>query len=238
MKFKKAFRGYNRQEVDAFILKTKQEYEDLLAKQKERIFQLDEENSQLKEQVKQYKIDEQAISKSLVESQKLASELKGDAEQFAQLTLNRAKIFYATWQSYAKTMLNSLTPDEVKQFNTLSKKLENVIKVYEGDEKASSAVQQTAATLTAKQKKTPEVAVEAKPSELTMMSTSADVKAKAQPQVTVNTPMTDEEKLVDSLVNPIDKVVAASDKQQAAIDLKELLKPKETLKELCDDLLD
>lgn len=239
MKFSKQFRGYNRKQVDGYIAKISQDYENTLAEQKERIFQLDEENSSLKEQVKQYKIDEQAISKSLVESQKLANELKDDAEQFAQLTLNRAKIFYATWQSYAKTMLNSLTPEEVKQFNALSKKLETVIKVYEGDEMASIDVQSAVATYS-QGEKVEGLNIEdgSKPSEQTLKATSKQAKIDTKKQVSVNTPLSEEERLVDSLVNPIDKVMSASDKQQAVIDLKELLKPTESLQELCDDLLD
>lgn len=133
-KFETTFRGYNKDQVDKYILELESKYDNTLRDQKDRIFNLVDDISTLNDQLKQYKLDEQAISKSLVESQRLASELKYDADRYNQLTLRKAKIFYATWQTYAKTLLATLTDSEVRQFNALSDKIGNLINCSEGTE--------------------------------------------------------------------------------------------------------
>ncbi len=137
-KFETTFRGYNKDQVDKYILELEQKYANTLRDQKDRIFSLVDEISTLNDQLKQYKLDEQAISKSLVESQRLASELKYDADRYNQLTLRKAKIFYATWQTYAKTLLATLSDSEVKQFNGLSDKIATLINSSEGIESSNS----------------------------------------------------------------------------------------------------
>jgi len=132
MKFNTTFRGYDKAEVDEYIAEMQRKNDEVLGEQKERIFALVDENEALKEQIKQYKMDEQAIAKSLVESQKLAEELKSDAENFSRIALERAKIFYATWQSYAKTMLGALDDQEMKQFNALAEKIRKLTETFEG----------------------------------------------------------------------------------------------------------
>lgn len=126
-KFDISHRGYNKDQVDKYIIELEHKYSSTLREQKDRIFTLVDEVSRINDELKQYKMDEQAISKSLVESQKLASELRFDADRYSQLTLSRAKVFHATWQTYAKTLLATLTDSEVKQFNALSDKIAMVI---------------------------------------------------------------------------------------------------------------
>lgn len=153
MTFKKVFRGYDPEQVDKYIAETALKEQQLRAAQKERIDELSDENYALRQQVKQYQTDEQAISKSLIASQQLAQELKFDAERFSDLALSRAKIFYATWRAYAKTLVASLSDEEVRQFNVLQNKLENIINSYEGkdvarevDERAPAHIAEAAAT--------------------------------------------------------------------------------------------
>lgn len=147
-KFDTVFRGYDKQAVDSYINDITTRYDNALASQKDRIFSLVDENGQLKEKLQQYIVDEQAISKSLVESQKLASELKYDAEKYSRLVLTRAKVFYATWQSYAKTLLATLTDAEVKQFNALADKVRQLIDTYEGDGTTTTMLDNVVATST------------------------------------------------------------------------------------------
>ncbi len=136
MNFKKVFRGYDPNEVDKYIADTAAKEQKVRASQKERIDELSDENYSLRQQVKQYKTDEQAISKSLIASQHLAQELKFDAERYSDLVLSRAKIFYATWRAYSKTLIAALSEDEVREFNILQKKIEDVINAYEGKDVA------------------------------------------------------------------------------------------------------
>lgn len=132
MKFKKVFSGYSPKQVDKYITELTQKHEQIRLAQKQYLEELTEENYQLRHKIKQCEQDEQAISKSLIESQKLADELKNDAVHFSEVVLSRAKVFYATWQAYAQTLTATLDEEELAQFNKLMKKIENIINAYEG----------------------------------------------------------------------------------------------------------
>lgn len=132
MKFKRVFRGYDVKQVDAYILHVQEDEKQHSQALKERIDELTEENYVLLKQVEQYQTDEKAISKSLIDSQKLADELTQDAEKYSDLVLTRAKIFYAAWSAYSQTLIATLSDDEVKSFNKIQGKIENTINAYEG----------------------------------------------------------------------------------------------------------
>lgn len=132
MKFKRVFRGYDVKQVDAYIVHVQEDEKQHSQALKERIDELTEENYVLLKQVEQYQTDEKAISKSLIDSQKLADELTQDAEKYSDLVLTRAKIFYAAWSAYSQTLIATLSDDEVKSFNKIQGKIENIINAYEG----------------------------------------------------------------------------------------------------------
>ena len=135
MKFDKKLRGYDPAQVDRYLQELDKNAEremDIRIAQKERIDQLTEENRVLTEQLNKYKENEQAISQALVASQHLAQKLKFDAEKYSAVVLRRAKIFYATWRAYSQTIISSLLPEEVEEFNKLQRKIEQVINAYEG----------------------------------------------------------------------------------------------------------
>ena len=132
MKFKRVFRGYDVKQVDAYIVHVQEDEKQHSQALKERIDELTEENYVLLKQVEQYQTDEKAISKSLIDSQKLANELTQDAEKYSDLVLTRAKIFYAAWSAYSQTLIATLSDDEVKSFNKIQGKIENIINAYEG----------------------------------------------------------------------------------------------------------
>lgn len=195
MKFNKVFRGYDPKQVDNYVAEQEKKHKEVGSSQKRRIDELADENAELRAVIAKYREDESAISKALIASNKLASELKGDAEKFSELTLSRAKIFYATWYAYSQTFVSALSGEEVRQFNLLKLKVERIINAYEGQN-----VQQFAAEVAQK------IAAEAD-----------DVAATA----------TGTER-----VNPIEKVVAVAHE----IELEELLKPTQSLADLCRDL--
>lgn len=136
MKFKMKLRGYDPAEVDKYIAKLQANDRETGVSQKERIDSLLDENYALRQELERYKSDEQAISKSLIISQHLAESMKFDAEKYSELVLSRAKIFYATWHAYAQTLISSLSPQEVAEFNKLQTKIEAVINAYEGKDVA------------------------------------------------------------------------------------------------------
>lgn len=90
MNFKKVFRGYSPKQVDKHIAELTQKHEQIRLAQKQYLEELTEENYQLRHKVKQYELDEQAVAKTLIESQKLADELKNDAVHFSEVVLSRA----------------------------------------------------------------------------------------------------------------------------------------------------
>ena len=136
MTFRKRHRGYDPAEVDKYIEETAAKERQIRTAQKERIDELSDENYNLRQQLKKYQDNEAAISESLIASQNLAREMKFDAEKYSELVLTRAKIFYATWRAYAQTLISSLSPEEVVEFNKLQRKLEHIINAYEGKDVA------------------------------------------------------------------------------------------------------
>ena len=257
MNFKKVFRGYDPDEVDKYIADTAQKEQQIRTAQKERIDELSDENYTLRQQVKQYQTDEQAISKSLIASQHLAQELKFDAERYSDLVLSRAKIFYATWRAYAKTLIASLSEEEVRQFNVLKKKIEDVINAYEGKDVDKEMDERTAAhdnfvaSTTAEQNADPTAASPQTPTTAPVSQPSeqpAVTPARSAPVAEPQEPLTEEEKwrqaraVVDVTPsettmkiyeNPISKVEQASGQ---VIDLRELTKTDMSLEDLCAEL--
>ena len=226
MKFKKVLSGYSPKQVDEYLRDLTQKHEQVRLAQKQHLDELTEENYQLRQKVKQFEQDEQAISKSLIESQKLASELKNDAVRFSELVLSRAKVFYATWQAYAKTLVATLDDQELLQFGRLMAKIERLINAYEGKN-----VHSDVKTIVDKARQTDVVE--------TPTDQPQDDADEAQTEVAAtDTPPVETPDLAPSATtmgvyaNPIDKVEQAGQ----VIDLRELTKVDDSLEQLCVDL--
>ena len=226
MKFKKVLSGYSPKQVDEYLRDLTQKHEQVRLAQKQHLDELTEENYQLRQKVKQFEQDEQAMSKSLIESQKLASELKNDAVRFSELVLSRAKVFYATWQAYAKTLVATLDDQELLQFGRLMAKIERLINAYEGKN-----VHSDVKTIVDKARQTDVVE--------TPTDQPQDDADEAQTEVAAtDTPPVETPDLAPSATtmgvyaNPIDKVEQAGQ----VIDLRELTKVDDSLEQLCVDL--
>ena len=146
MKFKRVFRGYDPAEVDRQLTENANKEQQIRTAQKERIDELLEENRNLRTLVAKYQSDEQAISRSLIASQNLAQEVKLDADKYSELVLNRAKIFCASWRAYSRTLVASLTDVEIREFNFLQRKIENMIHAYEGSDAREVAATEAVGT--------------------------------------------------------------------------------------------
>ena len=240
MKFKKVLGGYSPKQVDAHIRELTQKHEQVRLAQKQYLEELTEENFQLRHKVKQYQQDEQAIAKSLVESQKLAEELKNDAVHFSELVLSRAKVFYATWQAYAQTLIATLDEQELIQFNNLMAKIENIINAYEGKN-----VQTDLQTIVDKAHQTDDTTTEvAKPTQPTVDESQAEIATTQSVLMDDATQAPTADATVESpdlapsattmgvFANPIEKVEQASQ----VIDLRELTKVDDSLEQICIDL--
>ncbi len=217
MKFKRVFRGYDIDEVERYISETADNEKKIRLAQRERIDELSDENYALRQELNRYKADEQAISESLVASRNFAQEVQLNAEEYADKVLVQAKKFYATWQAYSQTLVSTLTPEELKSFNDLQKRLEKVINGYrkeretESDDNVASVPNSGAAATVSK-----EQSAESLEPERESGGNTAEDGSKQR-----------------SMHNPIAKVENAA---EAVIDLRELTRTEQTLEELCADL--
>ena len=226
MKFKKVLSGYSPKQVDEYLRDLTQKHEQVRLAQKQHLDELTEENYQLRQKVKQFEQDEQAISKSLIESQKLASELKNDAVRFSELVLSRAKVFYATWQAYAKTLVATLDDQELLQFGRLMAKIERLINAYEGKN-----VHSDVKTIVDKARQTDVVETPTDQPQEDADDVQTEVAATDTPPV--ETPdLAPSATTMGVYANPIDKVEQAGQ----VIDLRELTKVDDSLEQLCVDL--
>lgn len=226
MTFKKKLRGYDPAEVDKYIEETAAQERQIRTAQKERIDELSDENYTLRQQLRQYQTDEQAISKSLIASQNLAQEMKFDAEKYSDLVLTRAKIFYATWRAYAQTLISSLSAEEVAEFNKLQHKIENVINAYEGKDVEREIEESKSAAATA-------LAVERQANFANAGVAEQTNSADEQKQQVRAVDVTPSEATMGTSSNPITKIEKAADQ---VIDLKELTRTDLSLEELCAQL--
>lgn len=218
MNFKKVFRGYSPKQVDKHIAELTQKHEQIRLAQKQYLEELTEENYQLRHKVKQYELDEQAVAKTLIESQKLADELKNDAVHFSEVVLSRAKVFYATWQAYAQTLTATLDDDELAQFNLLMKKIENIINAYEG-KNVQTDVQSIVDQAQQTDDTTDQVAV-------TQVDQVTDEPVEESPDICPS------DATMGVYANPIGKIEQASH----VIDLRELTVVEDSLEQICIDL--
>lgn len=209
MKFSKVLRGYSPQEVDCYLEALKTKYNEVFSAQRQRIDELSDENSELRQSVSDYKQKEQSIVDSLVESQQLADSVRAEAEKFAEVTVLRAKEFYAAWQSYSHTLVKGLSDEEVAQFNDVLAKMEKLIDDFDGESVRDFSAKAVASV--AEQEGGAAAENTAKPSA-------------AQRQTS------------GKMQNPIKKVEESAGERQHVIELEELIFPTESLDELCRSL--
>lgn len=229
MKFKKVFSGYSPKQVDKYIAELTQKHEQIRLAQKQYLEELTEENYQLRHKVKQCEQDEQAISKSLIESQKLADELKNDAVHFSEVVLSRAKVFYATWQAYAQTLTATLDNDELAQFNKLMKKIENIINAYEGKNVQTDV--QTIVDQAQQADDVPQTDDQIMQVDDQVAASQTDEQPTEQP-VAESPDLCPTDATMGVYANPIGKVEQASQ----VIDLRELTVVEDSLEQICIDL--
>ena len=85
-------------EFDKQINLIKQEYEQKLQEQKERILQLREENNSLNLKLNSYSIKDESISRALVLAVEKAKELENSSKNLYELEIQRIRILYNRWE--------------------------------------------------------------------------------------------------------------------------------------------
>lgn len=228
MAFSKKMRGYDPAEVDKYIAELSEREGATRRAQKERIDELSEENYNLRERIAELTRRENDIAEALITAQAVARDMEQHAQDCVNKALFEAKKFYATWQAYSKTIIATFTDDEVAAFTSLERKIGDVIASYERKLSGEDVEQDVTATVPKKPRKTsarsstPEEFVRKMEQATEELNVRAEKKSKEQPAA---------DESLDP--NPITRV------QQAAgqtIDLRELLRPEQSLEDLCADL--
>lgn len=105
-------KSYSPAEVENYIKKTIQSYENKLSEQKERIFELLEENEKLLAELEKYRDKDSQISKALVHAIAKAKEIEDGAKLKYNIEIEKLKNFHSKWVSYYATVKNKLPKTE------------------------------------------------------------------------------------------------------------------------------
>ena len=258
MEFKKVFRGYDPKQVDRYIAETAERESSTLVAQRDRIDELSEENYNLRERITELTRRQNDVAEVMLTAQRVANDIEQNAKDYADRALVEAKKFYATWQAYSKTIVASFSEDELKAFADLENKIGNVITEYERKLKGDEPLKRKS-----KPKLSPDEFVkqmELAAEELNARSKQAEqdaqaTESEAQPAQDVpadadaSEPSAESDSSADAAekaeqatatvsrgkksANPVTRIEQASGQ---SVELMDLLRPKESLEDICADL--
>ena len=127
-KFRIVRKGYDTQEVDRYLEKSVKNYEAAMAEQKDRIFQLVEENKILNEKKREYEDSKDAIGKAIIEANVKAEQIVAEAQTRAEDQLEHLKLFSLKLDNYFGE------DSEEEDYKKLRELVENVILKGRADE--------------------------------------------------------------------------------------------------------
>ena len=117
---------YSQRENEEIVEKLKEEYEEQLQKQKDRIFELVEDNERLKKSVDVYAKKDKLVSKAIESAIEKAAEIEESARLKYKLEAERLRDFQDKWQEYYKEVIKRYPVDE---------RIENIEKFVKGVDK-------------------------------------------------------------------------------------------------------
>lgn len=104
-------KGYDVDQVDTYINKLTQKYEEKLAEQKDRVFGLKNELAVMEGRLDTYRDKDKQISQALVYAVEKAEQIEGNASKLYDLEIKRLRLLYAQWQELLdKIHAESLSP--------------------------------------------------------------------------------------------------------------------------------
>ncbi len=112
MKFDLERKGYNKAQVDGHLKQVTLQYENSLAEQKDRIFELKGSISMAEKLLDEYKKKESEINSALLAAVNKAKEMEDAAEKKYDLEIQRLKLFNAKWQSYFNEIIKRYPVDD------------------------------------------------------------------------------------------------------------------------------
>ena len=113
-KFKARFRGYDREEVNAYLHKTTEYNESRIKELEECIRRLKEENDYLYSKNNEYRRNEERVSGAIVKAMEVKGDLERDVKRKIALEEDRLRIFKTKWLAYVKG-INRSNADRVAE---------------------------------------------------------------------------------------------------------------------------
>lgn len=112
MNFKIEKKGYSAAEVDAYIANLKNEYEEALSKQKERIFELKQSLQNAESAVKAYKEKSGLVTKAIYNAVAKAEEIERLSQIKYDQEIKQLKAFHDKWIGYYNRIMDNYPLDE------------------------------------------------------------------------------------------------------------------------------
>lgn len=128
-KFRLTFRGYDVDEVDAYIEKT-EKLEESLNEQKARIFELLDQNEKLRKEAEELRRKQDNISSALLEATKKADQIVSEAKGLADAEIERVRLFRSKWEYFAEKMLSELAPRQKLLYEKLSRRIDETLNKF------------------------------------------------------------------------------------------------------------
>lgn len=124
-KFRTKLRGYDKKEVDEYLLAITSSYEERLKEQADRIDELKAECAVLKGENDAFCEREKSVSKALLAASEKAEEIEAAAKVRYSLEIQRLNSFRDKWTDYlAKISADKAISADVKRFTTFLEDLE------------------------------------------------------------------------------------------------------------------
>ena len=98
-RFKREKDGYAPREVDDFLERMRNEYNEKIRKQNEQMFKMNQEMNDLRYSIEVYKEKERKISKALVKAVQKADEITASARNVYDLEIKRVQLLYKKWEN-------------------------------------------------------------------------------------------------------------------------------------------
>lgn len=122
-------KGYDPEQVDAFIDKLSVKYEEKLTEQRDRVFALKNELSTMQERLENYKDKDKQISQALIFAVEKAEQIENNASKLYDLEIKRIRLLYKQWENVIMKVnmcdIPNVLKNEVAEFNkTITEVLE------------------------------------------------------------------------------------------------------------------
>ena len=121
-------KGYDTDQVDKFISNLSVKYEEKLSEQKDRVFALKNELSNMEERLENYKDKDKQISQALIFAVEKAEQIENNASKLYDLEIKRMRLLYKQWEDIVMKVNMCDVPSMLKgEVNDFSKTINEVL---------------------------------------------------------------------------------------------------------------